>query len=140
MEPCHSDPVWLCMAPSLKTSQLSTRSAQQVFEDHLRLRLQGRLEEDLARNYAADVILLTVNSNDCGHDALRNSARRLRDQLPGAKFELIKKQVRERYALLIWRASSERFDAADGADTFFIQDGLIRLQTIHYRLLLSADY
>lgn len=118
---------------------LSERSVQQVFDDHLQLRLQGRLEEDLARNYASDVVLLTVNSNACGHDALRNSAKRLREQLPSAKFDLVKKQVRDRFALLIWRATSDRFDAADGADSFVIHDGLIRLQTIHYRLALSAD-
>lgn len=52
----------------------AARLTEEVFEDHLRLRIENRLEEDLARNYAEDVVLLTVNSNACGHDAIRMSA------------------------------------------------------------------
>ena len=74
----------------------TARGTHEVFEDHLRLRLENRLEDDLARNYAEDVILLTVNSNACGHDAIRMSARRLANQLPEPKFELVAKQVRDR--------------------------------------------
>ena len=37
-----------------------TRPAAEVFEDHLRQRLAGELEADLERNYAEDVVLLTV--------------------------------------------------------------------------------
>lgn len=117
------------------STELSARSAGQVFEDHLRLRIAGDLEEDLIRNYARDVVLLTTNSNACGHEAIRVSAGRLREQLPGARFDLVQKQVRERFALLIWRARSDRFNAVDGSDSFVIEGGLIRLQTIHYRLL-----
>jgi hypothetical protein len=110
------------------------RSTEEVFEDHLRLRVEGRLEDDLRRNYAEDVVLLTVNSNACGHDAIRMSADRLREQLPQSRFEFIKKQVNGRFAMLVWRATSARFSAVDGADGFVIEDGLIRLQTIHYQL------
>lgn len=39
------------------------RSAEEVFEDHLRLRAAGDIEEDLRANYAVDVVLLTANSN-----------------------------------------------------------------------------
>lgn len=116
-------------------AQFRSRRAEEVFEDHLRLRLEGRLEEDITRNYARDVVLLTSNSNACGHDAIRISARRLAEQLPQAKFEIIEKQLNGRFALLIWRASSDHHDAVDGADSFVIEDGLIQLQTIHYRLL-----
>jgi hypothetical protein len=69
------------------------RSTREVFEDHVRLRLEGRLEEDLERNYASDVILLTINSNASSHDAIRISAKRLTEQLPDAEFEIVKMQV-----------------------------------------------
>ena len=111
-----------------------TRPAAEVFEDHLRQRLAGELEADLERNYAEDVVLLTVNSCLIGHDGLRRSAQRLREQLPDAEFEFIEKKVEQRFALLIWRAKSSRMEAFEGADTFVIEDGLIRLQTIHYGL------
>jgi hypothetical protein len=75
----------------------ATRSASEVFEGHLKL----RLDEDLARNYAPDVVLLTVNSSGGGHDAVCMSARRLSEQLPDARFGCAGKQVNDRFALLI---------------------------------------
>lgn len=111
------------------------RSTTEVFEDHLRLRVAGDLETDLRRNYAENVVLLTVNSNASGHDALRMSARRLAEQLPNGHFDFLAKQVNGPYALLIWRARSDRFDVIAGADSFLIVDGRIQLQTIHYQLV-----
>jgi len=112
-----------------------SRSTEEVFEDHLRLRREGRLEEDLRRNYAEDVVLLTCNSNLTGHDAIRYSARKLHKQLPEGHFDFISRQVHGKFALLIWRAKSPRFDAIEGADTFVIEDGRICLHTIHYGLV-----
>ncbi len=43
--------------------------------------MAGKLEEDLRHNYADDVVLLTENSNARGHDAIRISTERLRNQL-----------------------------------------------------------
>ena len=110
------------------------RSPEEVFEDHLRLRLEGNLTEDLRRNYAEDVVLLTVNSNARGHDAIRMSAQRLNQQLPDAEFTIVAKQVNGPFALLIWSASSARFNAIEGADSFVIKDGKIVFQSIHYGL------
>lgn len=111
------------------------RSTEDVFEDHLRLRLDGDIEEDLRRNYAPDVILLTCNSNETGHDAIRKSSLRLNDQMPEARFEFLSRQTRGQFALLIWRGTSPHFQAIDGADTFVIENGKIVFQSIHYRLL-----
>jgi hypothetical protein len=113
---------------------ITTRSAEQVFEDHLRLRVAGKVEEDLRRNYAEDVVLLTIRSNVRGHDAIRMPARRLRNQFPDGRFKLLSKQVNGPYALLIWQGQSSRFNAMDGADSFVIRDGKIQLQSSHYRL------
>jgi hypothetical protein len=110
------------------------RSTREVFEDHLDKRRKGLVEEDLATNYADDVVLLTVNSNGVGHEAIRHSASRLDHQMPKPRFEFLARQVRGPFALLIWSGKSDRDGAIDGADTFVIEDGLIRLQTIHYRL------
>jgi hypothetical protein len=110
------------------------RSAQEVFEDHLRLRVAGKVEEDLRCNYAKDVVLLTTKSNARGHDAIRMSARRLQDQLPDSRFEFLSKQVNGPYALLIWQGQSSRFNATEGADSFMIRDEKNQFQSIHYRL------
>lgn len=112
-----------------------SRSTTEIFEDHLKLRVEGDLETDLQRNYSETVTLLTENSNATGHDALRISAKRLAEQLPNSRFEFLSKQISGPYALLIWRAVSDRFQALGGADSFFIEDGRIQMQTIHYQLL-----
>ncbi|WP_119459360.1 nuclear transport factor 2 family protein [Rhodospirillaceae bacterium SYSU D60014] len=112
-----------------------SRSVAEVSEDHLRLRLSQDLETDLQRNYAPDVILLTVYSVLHGHDGLRRSSGRLQLQLPGARFEFSAKQVDGEFAFLVWRADSKRYRVECGADSFLIRDGLIRMQTIHYHLL-----
>jgi hypothetical protein len=96
--------------------------------------LEGKLDEDLRRNYADDVVLLTVNSNERGYNAIRMSAERLNEQLPEAKFKIIARQVNGPYALLIWSAKSARLHAVEGADSFIIENGKIVFQSIHYGL------
>jgi hypothetical protein len=44
---------------SMPPAHLHLRSTQDVFEDHLAKRSQGRLEEDIKTNYAEDDIILT---------------------------------------------------------------------------------
>ncbi len=121
--------------PTDEREERVSRSTTEVFEDHLKRRVQGDLEADLQRNYSEAVILLTMNSNAQGHDAMRMSARRLAEQLPNSRFEFLSKQVNGPYALLIWRAESDRFDVVGGADSFLIEDGKIQMQTIHYHFV-----
>lgn len=113
----------------------SARSTWEVLEDHLRLRQAGDLQSDLQRNYAPDVVLLTSNSIIEGHDALCHSAQRLHLQLPEAAFRFKSLKVRDEYGLLVWEATSDQLHVDCGADSFLVRDGLIRMQTIHYRLL-----
>jgi len=47
--------------------------------------------------------------------------------------------VRGPFALLIWRSWSWRCLAIAGADSLLITGGLIRMQTIHYQLLLPTE-
>jgi hypothetical protein len=70
-----------------------------------------------------------------GHEGVRYSARRLRDQLPGAKFDFVTRLVAEGCAFLEWRAESDRFTVTDGADSFVFRDGKIVVQSIHYTLV-----
>lgn len=121
-----------------RRQNLTGRSTRQVLEDHLRLRAAGEFEEDLRRNYAEDVVLLTENSILRGQDALRTSKDRLHRQLPGARYEFTARQVAGDYALLIWQARSDHCQVDCGADSFVITGGKIRMQTVHYRLLSSG--
>jgi hypothetical protein len=108
------------------------RSAQEIFEDHLRQGIEGTAEEDFARNYAKDVVLLTGRGTYYGKEGLKYLAELLQEELPKAKFDYTTKLVEEGVAFLEWSGESTDARVEDGADTFVIQDGRIRVQTIHY--------
>jgi hypothetical protein len=111
------------------------RSAREVFDSHLRLRQEGKLEEDLARNYAASVVQLTAYSGvRRGHDGVRAGAQELRIQLPEVRFQYVLCEVEGHVAFLVWDAESTAGRVAGGADTFLIRSGKIVLQTIQYRV------
>lgn len=48
------------------------RTAKEVLDDHLNLSKNGTIKEDLKRNYAENVILLTTHGTYKGHEGLKN--------------------------------------------------------------------
>lgn len=108
------------------------RSAQEVFDSHLQLARQGRVEDDLALNYAPDCLVLTGEGAARGHDALRRLAARLQDELPARDYAYVTRVCEEDTAFLEWTAEDARTRVRDGADTFVIRSGRIVAQTIHY--------
>src|SRR3954463_9069857 len=127
-------------------SELSSRSTREVLDDHLRLADEGAVEEDLARNVAADCVLLTGRGVFTGHDGIRELARQLYDEIPSGRWTYLSTQVEGRMAFLEWVVDAGPYRIPDGADSYLIEDGLIRAQTIHYpvqdtdgRVLIRAD-
>lgn len=110
------------------------RSTREVFEDHLHQGRYGDVETDLDRNYAADVVLLTSFGVFHGHDGLREANKLLNEHLPNARFNYQTHLLHGEIAFLEWTAESEQTRVDDGADTFHIRGGRIRVQTIHYTL------
>jgi hypothetical protein len=110
------------------------RSTREVFDHHLHLAKQGAVEEDLRRNYANDVKVLTRWGVFEGHDGIRELAARLAEELPEPHFEYTTTLVVDEIAYLEWTATSRTHRAENGADTFLIQDGKVQVQTIHYTL------
>lgn len=110
----------------------AVRSAREVLEDHLRLRKEGDLETDLHRNYAEDVVLLCGAGILRGFDGVRESARRLSQQVPHGKYEYLNVLVDGDFGFLEWRAQSDNTIVHDGADSYVIRDGRIVAQSIHY--------
>jgi hypothetical protein len=111
---------------------MTQRTTEEVLRDHLRLRAAGDLEGDLERNYGDDIALLCKNGVFQGCDAIRASAEILGLQIPGANYEYRSVQTFEESAFLEWRAESDTVRIDDGADSYLIRDGRIRVQTIHY--------
>ena len=108
------------------------RTVEQVFDDHLRLAADGDVEADIRRNFADDVVLLTGIGIVRGHDGVRRSRAALRADLGEGAFEYLTRLVDGECAFLEWRARSDVVEIDDGADSFVIRDGRIRVQTIHY--------
>jgi hypothetical protein len=111
---------------------LRRRSAAEVFEDHLRLAGEHRFEEDIQRNVSPDIVVLERRGIFRGHNGVRELARLLEQELPGAPYVYTNRLVEGRVAFLEWTAQAEHSCVSDGADSFLIEDGWIVAQTIHY--------
>lgn len=114
------------------------RSVKDVLENHLDCRQTGDLEGDLERNYAPDVVLMTMEGVFRGHDGVRENAERLRYYFPQARFSFPEKKVADRFAFIEWRAEHEDAETRDGSDTFVIENGRIVCQTIRYTVHSSS--
>lgn len=108
------------------------RSPNDVFNDHLRESAHGSIDDDLRRNYSAEVVILTRRGVFRGHDAMRQLNRLLIEELPNASFEYRTRLVEDEMAFLEWRARADGARVEDGADSYLIRDGKIIAQTIHY--------
>jgi hypothetical protein len=117
-------------------TQLDTaqRFAADVLQDHLRLREAGELEEDLRRNYATDVVLLSARGALHGHEGVRTSAAFLYEAAAGHEYCYHMTVVDDRMAMLEWSAVGHEMRIVDGVDSYLIEDGVIKAQTIHYRV------
>ena len=111
---------------------LRARSAQEVFDDHLRLAGEHRFDEDLERNLAPDCVILERRGVFRGRDGARELARLLAQELPNAPYTYTTRLIEGRIAFLEWTAETEDARVRDGADSFLIEDGWIVAQTIHY--------
>lgn len=103
-----------------------------MLDDHLRESQEGSIDDDLARNYAEDVVILSGRGVHRGHDGLRHLNRLLMEELPGASFEYRNKLVEGEVGFLEWAARADGARIRDGADSYVIRDGKIIAQTIHY--------
>jgi hypothetical protein len=110
------------------------RSNDQVLDDHLTTSLNGDVEDDLRRNYADDVTVVSNWGVAHGHDGVRGLAELLRRQLPGCTFTYRLRIVDGEIGLLQWTADSAAGAVRDGVDAYVLRDGLIRAQTIYYTL------
>lgn len=125
---------------------LAARSTREVYEDHLRLADEGDLEGDLARNVAEDVVVLTGRGVFRGHAGVRELARQLMTEIPSGRWTYVTRLFEGPMAFLEWTVDEGPFRIRDGADSYLVEGGKIRMQTIHYtveddrgRVLIRAD-
>lgn len=119
--------------------ELRRRTAEEVFDDHLRLAAEHRFDEDIRRNVSPDCVVLERRGIFRGHDGVRELVRLLEEELPNAPYTYTNRLVADRMAFLEWTAEAERTRVRDGADSFLIEDGWIVAQTIHYTVEPSGN-
>ncbi len=114
------------------------RNAQEVLDDHLNTSFNGTVDDDLERNYAPEVTVVSNWGVEHGHDGMRRMAQLLRSQLPECTFAYKMRIVAGDVGLLEWTADSPAGSVRDGVDSYVIRDGLIQAQIIHYTLTPSS--
>lgn len=109
------------------------RSTTEVVHDHLMKRMGGDLEGDIRDNFHQDVLVLSGFGTYRGHDGIRQSARQLEQAVgAGGSFTFSRTVIEGEYAFLEWTARDGATRVHDGADSFHVVDGRIRMQTCHY--------
>ena len=121
------------------TKDLSERGANEVFEDHLKLAQEGKLGEDLENNYAEDIVLLTNYGTFHGHEGTKEAAELLNKQLPNGTYDYKLKLCHNNICFLHWAGDSEESYILYGADSFLIEKGKIKIQTIFYTFHSKID-
>lgn len=114
------------------------RSSDEVLQDHIRLRQQGDLEEDLRRNYAEDVLVLSGRRIFHGHDGVRESAALLAEAVDPESYRFRTLVIGDRMGFAEWTARGEDVLIRDGVDSYLVEDGRIKAQTIYYTAVSSA--
>ena len=122
----------------MSTTVEPIRSPKQVLEDHLRLRSACRLEDDLSRNYAEDVIVFGSEGRFDGHDGIRRTAEILGTHVNEGNYAYLEQHTDGEIAYLTWTATEDGYEI-HGSDTFLIRDGQILVQTIHVVRMASSS-
>lgn len=112
-----------------------SRTVREVFEDHLSLRLEGKTNEDIEKNYSKDCVAIGPDYRFEGYDGLRESAKKLAEEVgDDAEFEYVREEVEWEFAYLVWKSKAKGRKVEHGVDSFLIRDGKIVVQSIFYKV------
>jgi hypothetical protein len=116
--------------------KLEQRTTRHVLDDHLNLAKEWKFEEDLQRNFADDIVLLTGYGIYRGTDGVREKVRLLNEQLPHGRWRYTNIMAEGEMGFLEWTAEADNgAKVEDGADSYLIRNGRIHAMTIHYSVI-----
>ncbi len=115
-----------------------TRSTKDVFESHLLMRLNWEDEPDIKKNYSPECIIITSEGIFYGYDGVMSVLDTLNKKMQDADFLYTTKRYAGDIAFLEWQAEGDDYYIDDGTETFYIHNGLICAQTIHYTVRSRA--
>lgn len=108
------------------------RSVCEVLTDHLQLANEHRWQEDLDRNFADDCVLLTGYGVFRGRKGMREKIALLDKHLPNGRYTYKNILCDGEMGFLEWSGEGDGAVVRDGADSYLVRDGKIRVMTIHY--------
>lgn len=109
---------------------MATRTTEEVFAHHGQALGAEDLEGILA-DYADDAIIVLNKTVYRGKDGAREVFTQLLADVPQAEWELDTTFVDD-VLYLEWKATGTTGKIEDGIDTFVVEDGMFRVQTIAY--------
>ena len=109
---------------------MATRTPEDVFAHHGKA-LDAEDLEDIVADYSDDAILVVQKQVYRGKDGARQVFTQLLSDVPQAKWELAT-VFADDVLYLEWKATGGGRKVEDGIDTFIVQDGMIRVQTVVY--------
>jgi ketosteroid isomerase-like protein len=107
------------------------RSPQDVFAHHGQA-LGAEDVDAIVSDYAEDAVVLTSKGVTRGSAEIRQWFAGLLADVPQAAWDLKTTLFEGDVLYLEWAATGDGYRVDDGVDTFIFDDGLIRLQTVHY--------
>lgn len=113
---------------------MSGRTTQEVVSDHLALAQMGELWRDLERNLAPDCVILTTHGVFHGHEGAMRAAQLLDEQVGETRYDYRSLLFHGEIGFLEWSADGPKATVRDGADSYWVRDGKIRVITIHYTI------
>lgn len=118
----------LIVAPS---SALADSDAGAVFDHHLTAFIERNMQENLA-DYTEDSVVIIPNTIFRGKAEIEGLFGALFKEFAqeGSKFELTEKRVEGNIVYISWKASTPDNEYRYATDTFLIEDGKIKIQTI----------
>ena len=119
--------------------QKQSRTTREVLESHLKYRDTGNIDKDLQENFASDVVLFTNKGKFYGHEGIKYFKDLLVQETQTENYIYPLKLIDGPYAYIEWRTNNSANLVKDGADTFFIKNDQIVMQTIRYTIL-SNNY
>ena len=112
------------------------RLPRQVFDDHWDSILSGDMSRILS-DYASDAVFVTPGRVARGHSEIRAVFDGIGDDLGEMALDQESVTVEGPMILFEWGGKSAGGRTAHGADAFYIEDGLIRYQTLTYSVTQS---
>jgi hypothetical protein len=105
------------------------RTVEEVLLHHLQAFQSGNVDS-IVEDYTPDAVIIGPEGVAKGTVEIRKMSERNITLLPpGSDFKILKKEITEKMAYIVWNADSPLVKIPFGSDTFFIENGMIVSQS-----------